>query len=1225
MPRLGPSPRPPLESRPRLALGGICLGLGLSACAPELPTPSLRAVDPEYGYAGEDMPIHIFGEGFYPAMGARVGADVEWDREVQAWLLDRDGVEHRLSGVSLSSYEEIEATVPEGLEPGLYDLRVQTPGGDEADLPGAYEVTSTKVASLSLLIQRPSLDIGEYAELEVRALDEDGAPVEEALPITVELTLDQDEVAIDFADSPALEDQVELSDVVGIQGTLEPTGVGYFALTADAEANVTVSVSATDTDSRVRSDIDTLSFNPGPVSKVAIYLSSTEVVAGEDLEVTLELQDEDGNPASSTQALLYVHESCPGGTYGESLFLIGSETVQVAVTGATNQSCEANTLQVAGVAEGQTFEGESEPFQVSPAEPSKLGVLASPSTVTVGEGALNVVVTAQDEFGNVVEDHAATLTLEDSVGGLDPAGGVGVQVCTEMGEGLALAFCEVWPWRAGAGVTITANDGGRLWGESNPIDIAPGKLAGIVAEMEDTTLTAGESFVVTVVAQDSSENIIDAEPESYGAIAFQDDYGDVSCSRSEADLDTSDGADFDCVLTIADGANALVVTLTSPDATFSDWSPAFAVVNGELAEVEIDIGDTEALVAGESLEAAIKGYDAWGNLYTDGAARTVELWDDSGGMALTTGGTSLSLDADGCVTVQLEFTASQEENRVYGGVGDTLMGASAPFDVDPADLAEITVRPEATWAWVGEPLAVRIKALDAYGNLVTNYDAPVTLRSEGLLGLEVSSEDWQGGVLDLEFTYADSGLGDTLTLAQGGEDVAVSDTIDALDADCGDGPEAALAVAGDSPATLCLSGDSTALTTVSAGESEAGAAALAWYHFDLGDGDWSRSADEAVSTRWTGEGGYRVRVVVADEDACGAATSAEVYVAESDGRAAGPVTVSLDDDTLNAGLDAASVAIEALDCAGDPAEGALYAWADLGRVESGATSAITDTGAGLSVDLSRGEADLSWSMVSAIYDGVATLHIGTPTGAAYGSVSATVTGDAARPHVLSMSPAGTWTEPIDEIVLELSEPIDEDSIDRKPTSLVLETLEPVSVAGLSLSASRTTLTITLGEEVTPGELSLTVPAELRDDAGNRLNGAWDDGGSPSDFSLDFGDVENSAPDVSGCEPELTVFRPDGSVGSDEESESVTVNVVAGERPAWWRLTVTDSDGVLVFLDRVAADTAGDPLSWSGRSLDGFVVDAGTYNLETTAEDAFWNTGATCSTTVTVAHRITALP
>lgn len=1228
MPRIGHIAAIRPVSPSGLATGLFCAA---TACSPGLPTPELRSMFLDYGYNGTTTDVAIYGVDLYPTVSVRPGDELEWDREFQAWLLDDEGGEHRLDGVSFRDYDELGATVPAGLDPGLYDLRVQTPDGAEVELPDAFQVTSTAVTSLLVSPDDASLAVGEYAVLEIQAVDSSGALVEEALPVSVELTAGSDLEGVSFAAQPALDGQTELDDGVGVQGWLEPTGIGYVALTSSSPANLSVVIDTTEADSRVSSAVSNLSFDPGPVSAVRVTLPEiVAVTAGVGIQVTVELLDENDNPTPDTQALLYLHETCPGGTYSETQYVIGSLTVEAVVTGATNRACSSNSIQVQGVADGNALAGESETFQVLPGTPTQLDVTTSPHELTAGEETLYVAVAAEDAWGNVASNYLAGLSLTDSAGGLDPGADIGVQSCADFSGDLAITFCQARLWATGDEVTITAKDEFGLVGTSDPISVIAGSLDSVGVSMSTTEVTAGVDFTATVIPRDEYGNAILLEPGLLGTVHFYDDSGELSCDRDTADADLSDGADYACVIRKVDGADALRVVLSTPDLELSDLSAAFEVVNGALYEVSFDLGGVDPVVAGEGVTVQISGSDACGNAYVHGTDHLLTLSDDTGTLSLSGGGTTVTLGTDGTTTATLTFTEAMEGDQILAEVGGTTFGPSDPFDIIAGPLAGFVAEMDTTWVWVGEPLEVRVRAEDDWGNAVTDYDDEATLRSEGGYGDAVSASDWADGVLTVDFAYDTWAIADRLEVLFSGAVAATTEPVDALIQDCPDGPTADLLVAGSSTTTLCLSGGRTPSATVSAVGSSPGSATIAGYHYDLGDGDWSRSSAATRATRWTEEGGYRASVVVADSRGCGDEASALVYVAEADGRPAGPLTVTLDDDTLNAGADEAVATIEATDCAGDPADGELLAWADLGDVESGPTSVVSATGEGLGLDVVHGGATLTWSMLSDLYDGTATLHVGAASGAAYGEAEATVSGDQARPLVLSMSPVGTWTSPFSSIALTFSEPIDESSLSRKmPTLVNLADSTYLSISDLALDADRTTLTIDLASAFTPGSVALTVPRELRDDAGNRLNGAWDPTGAASDFTLTFGAVTDEARDLTGCEPTVDSFYPDGDPGSggvgDAEADEVSVLAYTDDTPTWWRLEVTDDQGEVILVDRVHADTSSDALPWDGRGIDGKIADPGEYTLTVTAEDDAWNTGTSCSTTVELSQRVRAVP
>lgn len=1200
---------------------GWALFLGMAACTPGRSTPTLSGMTPGWGFAGDDTPVQITGTGFFPAVSVAGGGELDWDRGFRAWLDGPDTVE--LEGVGALDYTTLAATVPTGLEVGVYDLRVSTPAGDELSLQDAFRATETRADHLSVSVESSDVDIGQYAVVQVSVLDPQNQLVQGTLPITVTLVVDGT-ASLSLAPDPALEDQA--FDAIGqvVTGDVGQDGIGRFAVAADDTAQVAVLVSPSEVGSVVTGDMVMLSFEPGPVASVNITLPEDldGLRAGDTLDVSLQLVDELGHTTSGTQAVLYLRESCPGGDLGETVYVLDAlDELPVTITAATNLDCDENTLLVSGVADGTTFEGESEPFQVAPGAADHLDLLATPGAVEAGVDPLTLWVWVEDAWDNVVEDHVADLSLEDSAGGLDPSAGIGEQTCQPFSSGPALTFCEVWLWRTGDDVTITGRDTDGNTGISNSFVVTAGDLVSIDVSVGATAVVAGEPLEVTVTGLDALGNPLGTDPSLAGALVFRDDHGKLECERDRLG---GDGVIYLCPLTVADADDHIRVTLSSPDLEASDTTEPFAVINGPLDEVQIEIGDV-SVAAGAALAVDVYGVDEYGNAYEVGGDREITLTDLGGSLALATGGDTVVLDSSGAASTTATFTLAMTDDVITASISGEELGDSAFFDVVAGPLDGFSITPEATYGWLDEPLTVTIRAEDAYGNAIPTYDEPAELRSALNLGDLVPLSDWDAGVIEARFTYEVAGLGDTLDLWVDGAREARSTTVDALQADCDDGPTAAVVVAGDAPVTLCLSGGSTPSTTVSTSASVEGGAPLEAWHFDLGDGDWERVTTNAVSTTWTKEGAYRVRVVVADADGCADVEETVAYVADPDGQPAGPVTITLDDDTLNAGTDVATATLAATDCAGDPANGALLVWADLGVVSAGSTSALSSTGVGLAVEVKTGSADLSWSMVDDQFAGEATLRAGTSSGSAYGEVNATVSGDTARPLVLDVQPAGIWLDAIDSVTVRFTEPIPSRYLTSGTVVLVSRPGDAVPLEDPVMSEDDTVAEFPLTTSVIPGSFVLTLTTDVRDRSGNKLDGAWRRDGTASNFPLTFGDVTDSAPAVTGC-PGGGTFRPDGdTIGGGEEADSITIEAIADTAPAWWVLNIEDADGADVRTLRVAAADGRDPLTWDGRDQNGFVVDNGEYAATVTAEDEYWNIGTSCSTTVTVDNRVVGLP
>jgi photosystem II stability/assembly factor-like uncharacterized protein len=87
-----------------------------------LDAPTLTAISPSTAPNDLDTPLIITGTGFAPGLTVTIGSAALAD---SAWVSETRGT----------------ATLPWGLEPGVYSLTVQNPGGETAILPNAFTVT----------------------------------------------------------------------------------------------------------------------------------------------------------------------------------------------------------------------------------------------------------------------------------------------------------------------------------------------------------------------------------------------------------------------------------------------------------------------------------------------------------------------------------------------------------------------------------------------------------------------------------------------------------------------------------------------------------------------------------------------------------------------------------------------------------------------------------------------------------------------------------------------------------------------------------------------------------------------------------------------------------------------------------------------------------------------------------------------------------------------------
>ena len=99
--------------------------------------------------------------------------------------------------------------------------------------------------------------------------------------------------------------------------------------------------------------------------------------------------------------------------------------------------------------------------------------------------------------------------------------------------------------------------------------------------------------------------------------------------------------------------------------------------------------------------------------------------------------------------------------------GLSTLGTSAEFDVVASDMSEFSIEPSQTWAWLDEPLAVTVTAVDSHGNPVLDYNGDAAVQSVNDSGDTVVASAFSSGVVVIDFEYSVAGLADALQVDDG--------------------------------------------------------------------------------------------------------------------------------------------------------------------------------------------------------------------------------------------------------------------------------------------------------------------------------------------------------------------------------------------------------------------------------------------------------------------------
>lgn len=1148
----------------------------LVGCGPTAPQPELVGVTPSRGWREESTDVIIRGDHLLPTV--TLGAEDPVGGDFEAWLVTSDG-DVRLEGAELVDYDHLAAQVPAGLPPGTWPLHVRTPSGAEAELDAAFLVSTTRADHLRLQTLRAAYELGEYAAIELVVQDPNDELVPVELGVELRATSSSGAAGVEFA-SGQLGGQAVLTDGVGILGQLDADG-STTVLVRSTEAD-DVSFSAHALDEAGVSDGDLLlSWQEGDLAHLAVSLPFTpfRAQAGQPFVVHVELQDEFGNALPDTYARLSITDAC--GNYRSIEDVFGSADLQVELTVA----CPVDRLTFFN----SNVEVESDPFEVLAAEMQGYRVTATPDTaVRAGQQPVLVLVEAVDAYGNLVDDISGGFTLSDTLAGLD----LERTMCPSMTTGTAL--CTTYLLRAGLDV-LQVDDEQGLTGESGEVEVVADDAVALGVSLASPTTVAGEIVLASVGAYDTYGNVVAIEPGGVDPVSFVDDGGSVDCEWTGPVGEGRHG--FDCTFTTAwvgSTVQAAIARLgvvgTAPD--------TITIVNGALATATLSAPATA--VAGAAFQVSIAGFDTYGNPYLEQTDPSLTLADETGTLTPVTA----TLDAAGEAEVSVAITEAAGSTRITASQTGSTLGRSGAIRVTAGPMAGFEVEAP-LWASVDEGLTVTVTPADSYGNTVTTYaGSPTVTVTAGVCDAD-TMPPFAGDAADVTLLCTTPALGVTVT-AGDGTWTGVSDTLDVVDFACSDGPTADLVIDGEAGPSLCLaSGEAT--TDADAGGSVAGAAALSVFAFEDDEGTRARGSTDTAEFTWVGAGPRQVSVMVADSAACADEARAWAWVGEDDGEPTGLVDLSVSTESVFSG-GSVTVTAAAHDCTGDVAAGQeLEVRANLGEV------AGTSSGRGLTVTLdAAGEASFSWSFPTG-YAAGATLYAGSETAGGYGEVSVAVTQDSARPHVIEVVPAGTTHAVHDEIVIRFDEAILASSVSNVTLT------GPSGAVTVTRTLDEDTLTLTPDTPIdgSLGTWTVAVSSNVRDEAGNRLDGDWS--GAATASSTVFGDVADTLPSTLGCTLSDDRFRPDGDDGAGDEGDDVALTPIASGSPTWWALSVADVAGDPVRTLREAGTSS--TASWDGRSDDGLVVPGGDYQLTLTAVDAQDNTAEVCVAWVTLEHRL----
>jgi hypothetical protein len=522
---------------------------------------------------------------------------------------------------------------------------------------------------------------------------------------------------------------------LGGTGSMVPTdGVATFSDLEIEKAGIGYTIQATGTGLTAAT---TNSFDVTAAAASQLIVTAqppSTITAGNTFGLTVTAEDQYGNIATAFAGSIAVAlTSNPGGgSLGGTGSIVPTDGVATFSDLEIEKAGNGFTIQATGT--GLTA-ATTNSFDVTAAAASQLIVTAQPpSTITAGD-TFGLTVTAEDPFGNVATAFAGSVALtlkSDPDGG--SLGGTGSMVPT---NGVA-AFSDLAIDKAGNGFTIQATGTGLTAATTDSFDVTAAAASQLIVTVQPpSTITAGNTFGLTVTAEDQYGNVATAFASSV-AIALQSDPGGGSLGGTGSMVPTDGVATFSD-LAIDKAANGFTVQATGTGLTAATTNP-FDITAAAASQLFVTAQPPSTITAGDTFGLTVTAEDQYGNVATAFAGSVaIALKSDPGGGSL--GGTGSIVPTDG-------VAAFSDLEIDKAGIGFTIQASSIgvtdattnSFDVTPVAATKLVVTAEpATSFTAGSTFGLTVEVEDALGNVVTNFGSTVdiTLRSnpgEGSIG-----------------------------------------------------------------------------------------------------------------------------------------------------------------------------------------------------------------------------------------------------------------------------------------------------------------------------------------------------------------------------------------------------------------------------------------------------------------------------------------------------------
>jgi hypothetical protein len=505
------------------------------------------------------------------------------------------------------------------------------------------------------------------------------------------------------------------SDGVATFSGLELTRAGSgYALTAGATGLASATSSS-------------FSVAPATATKLTIAAEPpTSTTAGNGFGLTLDVEDAFGNlvPSYSGNVSVALAAGPPGAGLGG--------TLDVAVSGGV---AGFSGLMIDRVGDGYTIVASAaglatattDSFAVKPAAPAQVVIASGPPTIVTAGAGFGLTAWVEDAYGNLETGYSSNLTVGLAGG---PTGSLLRGPDSVAAVGGVTTFSGLELTGAGSGYALSVSGTGLGPATSTSFVVTSAAASQLVlAASPPSSVTAGDSFGLTVDVEDAYGNPV----AGYSGVVAVSVVGGPGGGNLVGGLEASvEGGTATFSGLSLDRAGTGYAIKASAAGLATATTGSFGVMPAAPVQLALQAGPGSTAIAGAGFGLTVSVEDAFGNVEPCyGGDVTVGLLGGPAGVVL--GGRTDEPVTGGVATFSgLVLTRAGADYEIQASGGGLTAAQSGSFEVSPAEPSQLVVTQSPLPAvTAGAPFSVGVAIEDAFGNVVTNSDAAVSLNLLG--------------------------------------------------------------------------------------------------------------------------------------------------------------------------------------------------------------------------------------------------------------------------------------------------------------------------------------------------------------------------------------------------------------------------------------------------------------------------------------------------------------